>query len=165
MPELAMTARCNLCSRLFAGPQLVLVGKGVDAPNNRLMQFLSKLTAHITEVHMDSAKGIFLAAQEYQGMLILANYSTESDALKTQLDLCRWNVHQKTLSMRFTDEQISEWVGKVLPDLMTLAEMRDTASLHRNLAGMLMSIRDRLEEPGKYTFNPFDPALSGKTAS
>jgi hypothetical protein len=165
MPEMAMTARCGICGRLFAGPQLVLLGKGVDAPNNRLMQFVQKLTAHLVENHKKETEQIFLATNEYQGMLFLSHYQTESAALKTQLDMCRWKVHQGTLAARFTDAQIADWVEKIVPDLLTLSDMRDTLALSRNLAGMLMSMRDRLEEPGKYTFSPFDPALTGNKAS
>jgi len=153
-----MTARCSICQKLFAGPQILLVGQGLSAPNNRLMQFLQKLTEHIHIEHRDEAKGIALAANEYQGMLILSKYETQSQDLQTQLDLCRWNVHQKTLAVRFTDAQIRDWVEKIVPELLTLADMRDTLAITTNLVRMLQSIRDHLEEPGKYTFRPPDAA-------
>src|SRR5271166_4900446 len=155
MSELAMTAKCSLCNRMFAGPQLVLVGKGVDAVNNRLMQFMEKLTGHVMNEHKEVAQGIVLAASEYQGMLILSQYQTSDDNLKLQTDVIRWGLHQKTLAARYTDAQLEQWVGQIVPELLTLADMRDVKTLTTNLIGMLQSMRDKLEEPGKYTFSPF----------
>ena len=165
MSELAMTARCSHCQRMFAGPQLVLVGKGVDAVNNRLMQFMEKLTAHVMNEHKEEARGIMLAASEYQGMLILSQFQTSDENLKTQSDVIRWGLHQRTLTARYSDQMIAQWVDQVTPDLMTLVALNDTANLKRNLAGMLQSMRDNLEEPAKYSFRPFEAPSDTKLVS
>src|ERR1700679_2189515 len=164
MSELAITARCTHCNKLFAGPQLLIVGTGVDAPTNRLMQFMEKLTGHMMKDHQDVAQRIMLMASEYQGMLILGNYQHSDASLMEQADMLRWKLHQNTLACRFSDEQIQQWVSSVLPDFTALAHNGDTATLQRNLAGMLMTMRDRLEEPGKYIFSPFSEQLPARVS-
>jgi|SRR5579863_10084346 hypothetical protein len=160
MTELAMTAKCRTCGRTFAGPQLAIVGKGVDPANNRLMQFMEKLSSHV-ELHREPMDEINLGVLEYRGWRILSEYETENKDLLMQFDLYRWGLHQKTLGGRYSDAQIEQWVGQVIPQLLTLADMRDIPTLTKNLCGMLASMRDKLEEPGKYVFNPMEPSLSG----
>ena len=160
MTELAMTAKCRTCGRLFAGPQLVVVGKGVDAPNNRLMQFMEKLSSHV-ESHKSITDEINLGVLEYRGWRILSEYDSTNADLLMQFDVYRWGLHQKTIGGRYTDAQIEQWVGQIIPQLLTLADMRDIPTLTKNLCGMLQSMRDRLEEPDKYTFSPFEPSLTG----
>ena len=49
-----------------------------------------------------------------------------------------------------------------LPDILTMAQMGDTEGLTRNLTGLLMSMREKLEEPNKYILTgqlAADPAL------
>jgi hypothetical protein len=131
---------------------------GMDAKNNRLAQFVEKLTKHMTTEHKTETQQILIDGAEFQGCMFLSNFKTDDPNLKEQLDLVRWKVHQKTLAARFSDDDILQVVEKVVPDLLTLADMRDKETLTRNLAGLLQSMRDRLEEPGKYTFAPFDAA-------
>ena len=82
--------------------------------------------------------------------------------LVNQLDIARWNVHQKTLKMRVSDQMIADCVAGILPDILTMAQMGDTEGLTRNLTGLLMSMREKLEEPNKYILTgqlAADPAL------
>ena len=117
------------------------------------------------EKHREQAEEILTQGAEYQGALFMANFQTEDPGLKEQLDLLRWKVHQTTLAARYTDEMIDQWVGQIVPQLVTLVEMADTASLSANLRGMLLSMRDTLEEPGKYTFQSMDPLVTAGKAS
>ena len=161
MSELAMTVKCTHCHRIFAGPSMLIVGRKLDAHNNRIAQFVQKLTEHMFTEHRQEAQQVLLEGNEYQGMLILSNFTTEDKSMKEQFDVVRWKVHQKTLQARFTDADIESWVGQVLPELMSLAQMNDKGTLQRNLVGMLQSIRDRLEEPNKYSFSPIEAVLTG----
>jgi hypothetical protein len=162
--EIAMIARCTICNKPFAGPMFSKVGLGMDAVNNRLAVFTEKLTRHLFEEHREVAQEIQLQGTEYQGYLFLSKFSSSDPNLAMQLDVARWKVHQNTLAVRVTDQQITDAIEKFLPDILTLAEMRDTATLKRNLTGLMQSMRDQLEEPGKYTFSPFSESLSGKAS-
>jgi hypothetical protein len=156
--ELALPARCNLCDQTFYGPRLTFVGR----PHGRQPQFLEQLAQHIFTDHKDVAEGIALGAGEYQGMFIMSQFSTDDPELVNQLDIARWNVHQKTLKMRVSDQMIADCVAGILPDVLTMAQMGDTEGLTRNLTGLLMSMREKLEEPNKYILTgqlAADPAL------
>ena len=150
MSELAMIARCMICNAPFAGPKFVQIVMGLDVKNNRIAVYTEKLTRHMFEKHRERAEEILTQGAEYQGALFMANFQTEDRGLKEQLDLLRWKVHQTTLAARYTDEMIDQWVGQIVPQMITLAEMRDVKTLTTNLKGMLLSMRDTLEEPGKY---------------
>jgi hypothetical protein len=161
MPEMAMTARCIHCQKLFAGPQLVIVGKGVDAVNNRLMQFMEKLSHHVMVEHKELSQEIMVAVGTYQGMLMLTQFQTSSKELAEQSDLIRWQIHQKTLNARLSDEQIKAWVEGVSGELKTLAET-NVPEFRAKLAGMIQAVRNELEEPNKYSFTPFE--MTGKAS-
>ena len=150
MSELAMVARCMICNAPFAGPKFVKIGLGLDVKNNRIAVFTEKLTRHMFEKHRAQAEEILMQGAEYQGALFMANYQTEDPGLKEQLDYLRWKTHQVTISKRYTNEMIDQWVDQVIPELLTLARDGDRATLTTNLKGMLLSMRDTLEEPGKY---------------
>ena len=150
MSELAMIARCMICNAPFAGPKFVKIGMGLDVKNNRIAVFVEKLTRHLFEKHNDVAQEILLQAGEYQGALFMAKFQTDDPSLKEQLDFLRWKTHQITIAKRYTDEMIGQWVDQVIPELLTLARDGDRATLTANLKGMLLSMRDTLEEPGKY---------------
>ncbi len=152
MSEIAMIARCAICQKPFAGPKFAQIGLGLSAANNRIAVFVEKMTRHIAEEHKEKVREILEEGEEYKGALFLSNFQTEDPNLKEQLDLVRWKVHQKTLAARYTDQMIEQWVGQIIPQLLTLADMRDVATITKNLTGMLQSMRDTLEEPGKYTF-------------
>ncbi len=163
--ELAMTARCSHCQKLFAGPSLVIVGQNVNYTNNRLIQFQQKLADHVMNEHKELAQQIELADLEYKGLMILSCYQTTDKALQQQMDLLRWKLHQRTLTTRYTDNMIEQWSDSVVPQLVTLVDMRDTATVRKNLIGMLQSMRDTLEEPNKYTFNAVEPPVpTGKVS-
>lgn len=166
MPELAMSARCTKCGKMMVGSSIPLLGQDFGAVNGQVKKFLEKLGKHVITEHAEDAAGIQAGAMEYQGMMIMSLYEMHSDDLKLALDASRWNLHQKTLNQRFTDQQITDWVDQVLPDLKTLVQMGDDQTLRRNLTGMLQSMRDRLEEPGKYTFGPSGiPVLASQKAN
>ena len=165
MSELASTAKCTLCGKLFAGPRLALVGRGLDLKNNRISQFTEKLARHIAEIHPEKLQQIVITAGEYQGVLMLSTFETDDKDLSEQLDLVRWRTNQQTLPCRITDDQISAAVESIVPDLLTLADMRDTATLKHNLRGLMLSMRDRMQEPGKYVLNAIEaPATPGKAS-
>jgi hypothetical protein len=163
-PEQATISRCAICNKPFAGPRLAIVGKGMDLKNNRIAQFTEKLTRHLFDEHSAEAQQIMMSAAEYQGVLILATFQTEDPDMREQMDLVRWKVHQKTLACRYSDEQIAAVIEKVVPELVTLVEMKDTATLKRNLRGLIQNLRDNLEEPGKYTFAPMLETSAGKAS-
>lgn len=145
--SLAIPVSCTHCGQTFYGPDL---GSTIITDERSVASFANKLQQHIVQSHGELAEQIVVAGMEYQGMLLLSNFRSDSQGLKKNLDVSRWNVHQKTLLKRFTDEELSTWVERVAPDLVTLVEMGDTANLKANLLGMLQSIRDLLEEPNKY---------------
>jgi len=163
MSELAMSAKCRHCARVFAGPTLAIVGKRVDLVNNRLIQFMEKLSAHL-ETHTQVKNDVESRTLEFKGWRMLQEYETTDRNLTTQFDVYRWCLLQQTLGASFSDQDIETWVGQVIPDFITLAQMGDKDTLARNLVGMLQSMRDRLEEPGRYKFQPAEPVLSGKPA-
>ncbi len=165
MSELAMIARCMICHAPFAGPKFVKIGMGLDVKNNRLAVFTEKLTRHIFEKHPEAAREILTEGAEFQGALFLSHFQTEDENLKEQMDFLRWKIHQKTLAARYSDAMIEQWVGQIVPQMLTLAEMRDVTTLTTNLTGMLQSMRDGLEEPGKYKSVPFDTGITAGKAS
>jgi hypothetical protein len=146
MPELALPAKCSICNQTFYGPRLALVGR----PGNRQAAFLEKLAQHIQTAHKDVATAIAMGAAEYQGMFIMSQFATDDPELSRQLDIARWNVHQKTLPMRITDQMIADCVAQVLPELKTLVSTGDDAGLALNLTSLLQSMRNRMQEPDKY---------------
>lgn len=157
MSELALPVRCSVCHQAFYGPRLALVGK----PGGRQTQFLEKLTQHVMTAHNDIATSIAMGAAEYQGMFIMSQFITDDPDLQRQLDIARWNIHQKTLPCRITDQMIADCIAGVLPELKTLVAMGDDQSLTNNLCGLLKSMRDRMQEPNKYILTgvPEKPAL------
>jgi hypothetical protein len=165
MSELASTAKCTICGKLFAGPRLALVGRGLDLKNNRISQFTEKLARHIAETHPERLQQIVITAGEYQGVLMLSCFSTDDKDLAEQMDLVRWKTNQQTLPCRISDQQISDAVESIVPDLLTLADMRDTVNLKRNLTGFMLSMRDRMQEPGKYVLSPLEVATTPGKAS
>lgn len=150
MSELAMIARCMICNAPFAGPKFVKIGLGLDVKNNRIAVFVEKLTKHIAQQHPEMVAEIIMRRDEYAGALFLSNFQTDDPSLKEQLDFLRWKTHQVTIAKRYTDQMIGQWVDQVIPELLTLARDSDRATLTANLKGMLLSMRDTLEEPGKY---------------
>jgi hypothetical protein len=164
MSELASTAKCTICGKLLAGPRLALVGRGLDLKNNRLQQFTEKIARHIAEAHAEKLQQILITAGEYQGALMLSCFTTDDDDLKEQFDLVRWKTNQQTLPCRISDDQIAAAVESIVPDLLTLADMRDTVSLKHNLTGFMLSMRDRMQEPGKYVLSPIDVTVPGKAS-
>lgn len=158
MAEIALPARCTLCNRKFYGPRLKLVGQ----PGNRQAHFLEELATHIMQDHADTATMIALGAQEYQGLFILSQYEIDDPDLARQLDISRWNVHQKTLAARITDQMIADCVNGVILDIQTLVQMGDVDGLRRNLSSLLAGMRERLEEPNKYilTGQPVNSTLA-----
>jgi len=148
--ELAATARCLHCGKLFAGPSALAIGGGLSVVDNRRVQFLETLTRHVLESHKPEAADVLNSGAEYQTFLMLSNYKTEDKNMLAQLDLVRWKTHQRSLAKRFTDKMIGDWVEKIVPDLVTLANQGNTLAITSHLTGMLQSMRDILEEPGKY---------------
>lgn len=147
MADIAMPASCRLCGAKFYGPKVAIIGR----PHGRQQAFLQKLVDHFRDAHVQEGKGIDLASMEYRGMLLMLYFQIEDPDLAKMHDIARWNVHQKTLGARFTDQQIADMVEKIIPDIYTLVQMGDTVTLRKNLQGCFANLRDRLEEPGKYT--------------
>lgn len=164
MSEIAMVARCTICQKPFAGPMFSKIGLKMDAVNNRLAVFTEKLTRHLFEAHPEVAEAVKIQGAEYMGALFLSKFSSGDENLAMQVDVSRWKVLQNVLSCRFSDGQILAVVEKVVPELLTLADARDVQTLTRNLCGLLASMRDKLEEPGKYNFIPMDISLTGTSS-
>ena len=156
--SLQVPVACNHCGQVFYGPDF---SSRIVADQRALGLFSRKLYEHITAKHPEVYERIALPIAEFQGMVFLSQFSSSAPALRKQVDISRWNVHQYTLSKRFRDDEIAAWVARVVPDLVTLAQMGDAAGIQRNLEGMLQSMRDQLEEPAKYDL----AAIQKETAS
>lgn len=146
MSEIALPAKCSICNQTFYGPRLALVGK----PGGRQAQLLEKLAQHIMTAHPDVATSIGMGAAEYSGMFILGQFETDDPELSRQLDISRWNVNQKTLPIRITDQMIADCVARILPELKTLVAMGDDAGLLGHLTNLLATMRNLMQEPNKY---------------
>lgn len=146
---IAVPIACNLCGKTFHGPRL---SSNIHSPEHarQLAQFGRVLMDHMASSHQEVAQQIGMGQMEFQTMMLLSHYRSNDPELQKKLDISRWNLLQKVLSMRFSDETIERWVDSVLPDFMSLAQQGNTADIRRNLTGMLQSMRDQLEEPNKY---------------
>lgn len=161
MPKLAMSAKCVICRRVFSGPSLLMIGTSQTITKQHI-DFVMKLRGHIEQDHKDLSNSLTQVAKNYEGLLFLAQYETHSPEFHEQLDRARWAVHQETLNRRISDEEIATAVGQLVPEIMTLCAMNDIETLKRNLISWAQSMRNVLEEPGKY---PYPTAETPERAS
>jgi hypothetical protein len=147
--ELALPARCRICNKIFYGPRVSILGTA-----GRAESFLNNLQLHVKTEHKEVAREIAMGAMEYQGMMTMALYLIEDPELQKQLDLSRWNTHQKTLAAHISDDDIARVVEQLIPEIYTLVQQGDTVQLRTNLLSCFANLRDRLEEPNKYSIQP-----------
>ena len=93
------------------------------------------------------------ASAEFDTMMVLSRYRSNDRELQRKVDMSRWNVHQNTLAVKITDEEIAASVDAIVPELLALAAAGDAATIQMRLTGLLTFMRDQLQEPDKYRLN------------
>ena len=148
MSEIATPARCGICNKVFYGPKAALIGANLGTREAQV--FFQSLVDHLMKSHPNEFMGCEAAGAEYKGMLIVSYFAVNDPDLQKMCDISRWNVLQKVLAARVSDEHIAQSVDGVLPDLCTLVEQGDRATLRKNLITLLQGMRNAIEERGKY---------------
>lgn len=163
--EIAGVARCKLCGRAFAGSSGFIIGQD---NNGRIQGYLQKLAGHLQEAHSEIMGAVALRALEFQGMLMLLNYSLSDPQLNKQRDQLRWQIHQQTLNARIPNEKLLEkskhFAMSLTDTFLSVCTPEQQAAL-QNFIPQLRSeacelikqlvtmLRDELEEPNKYPPN------------
>ena len=154
MSEIAAPLSCVHCGKTFYGPRF---GVSMIRDRNQLHamgKFLNDLKRHLAEDHANEAGGIMAAEAEFSTMMVLSRFRSNDAELQRKVDMSRWNVHQNTLAVRVTDEEIAASVAAIVPELVSLAELKDTAGISVRLDGLLRFMRDQIQEPDKYQLSP-----------
>lgn len=153
MSEVAAPVSCVHCGKTFYGPRM---GVSMIRDRNQLQamaKFFHDLRQHLAYAHAKEAGGIMAAEAEFSTMMVLSRFRSNDPQLQKKVDMSRWNVHQNTLAVKISDQEIQASVEAILPELVSLADMKDTAGISQRLSGLLRFMRDQLQEPGKYDLN------------
>jgi len=167
-PQLTALATCKLCGRAFSGPRaIVLTGEPNLSAATRIAQYGAQLKQHIEDTHPEDWQQIQLASWEYQGLLMYSMFETTDQALKKQQDLCRWHIHQRTLTASISDDAIKEKARELAAAAVDLSKanllLEPTEPAHvavvtpklieaiaAALEPSLRELRDKLQEPNRY---------------
>ena len=154
-PELADITTCVHCGQKFSHPRLTIIGDD----KARLNSYMKGLNDHIAKKHPELGLQMAQTGMAFMELLFLRNFRTTDPELYEQQDRVRWQVHQQTLKARYPDENLTAQCHD-LADLL-ISKLRwtdddyvDTDETSALFAATLIeacrSIRDALEEPGKY---------------
>lgn len=154
MSEVASPVSCVHCGKTFYGPRFGIAVVRDRNQMHSMAKFFVSLKQHLADEHAQEAGNIMAAEAEFTTMMVLSRFRSNDPQLQKKLDMSRWNVHQNTLALKVSDEEIAASVAAILPELLSLAEMRDTAGISQRLDGLLRFMRDQLQEPGKYNLGP-----------
>jgi hypothetical protein len=159
-PELADITTCVHCGQKFSHPRLTIIGEN----KARLNSYMKGLNDHLAQKHPDLGLQMAQHGMAFMEMIFLRNFRTTDPELSEQQDRVRWQIHQQTLKARYPDDNLEQQcedlaveitklfipIDKV-PDTLGSINFAEKAS---EVAGVLVkaftSIRDALEEPGKY---------------
>lgn len=162
------SSTCKLCGQRFMGPKIqgVLIGSGPKT--DAYMQDLGK---HIAEQHPTAQAAIEAHGLAFMGMLRLLQFTTNDEGLKTLRDKFRWQIHQQTINVRIPEQKLVEESKRVAGQMVdkcielasdgytitatgseTLADLVEDMKVEtaRRLEEIIRSLRDLMEEPGKY---------------
>ena len=151
-PELADITTCVHCGQKFSHPRLTIIGEN----KARLNSYMKGLNDHLAQKHPDLGLQMAQHGMAFMEMIFLRNFRTTDPELSEQQDRVRWQVHQQTLKARYPDENLNEQASELAGILMSaMVDAEDTPqSIHQafqlQIADAFRSIRDALEEPGKY---------------
>jgi len=157
--ELADLTTCLHCGQKFSHPRLTIIGDN----NARLNSYLKGLNDHLASKHPELGMQMAQHGMAFMEMLFLRNFRTTDPELSEQQDRVRWQVHQQTLKARYPDENLEQQAAGLAGRLIELmleceqatdddSELEDVAknAMTSVIAEAFTSIRDALEEPGKY---------------
>jgi hypothetical protein len=158
-PELADITTCTHCGQKFSSPRVQIIGE----PTARLEQYLKALSKHLAEKHPELGQQMVQHGAAFMEMLFLRNFKTTDPELSEQQDRVRWQVHQQTLKCRYPDENLKGQANALARHIAICAASDVPESQERKdwidhmdsaftemIAEAFTSIRDALEEPGKY---------------
>lgn len=129
--EIAGAAKCRICRKVFLAPPVVVVG------SSRAETFVGQLTTHLVSEHTEDAKACIADSRAYAAMLMMKQFEVSDSETFQEIDAQRWAVHQTSLSGQVTKKAISDLVAKIVPELMTLSAQGDSATIAKNLTGMI----------------------------
>jgi hypothetical protein len=156
--ELTHLTTCIHCGQKFSSPRIEILGE----PTARLEAYLKALSDHLKKRHPELGQVMVAHGAAFMEMLFLRNFKTTDPELSEQQDRVRWQVHQQTLKCRYPDEHLMQQaceLGELLYQIV-VANLDECggikepdelkADLASNIEEAFTSIRDALEEPGKY---------------
>jgi hypothetical protein len=144
---------CVHCGKTFYGPRLSTKVIRDRTHMNQMAEFYRSLKKHLADDHPQEAGGIMAGESEFSFMMTLSRFRSNDAELQKTLDMSRWNVHQNTLAVKITDAEIGMSVEQIIPELMTLASSGDQQAVRERLTGLLVFMRDQLQEPDKYSLS------------
>lgn len=144
---------CIHCGKTFYGPRMGVASIRDRNQMNQMAEFFRNLKKHLADEHTPEAGNIMAAEAEFSTMMTLSRFRSNDRELQKKLDMSRWNVHQNTLAVKITDAEIGMSVEQILPELVSLAQSGDQATLRERLSGLLTFVRDQLQEPDKYSLS------------
>lgn len=153
MSPVAVPVSCIHCGKTFYGPRMSVAMIRDRGHLVQMQQFMQSLRKHLVDDHESEAGNIMAASAEFDTMMVLSRYRSNDRELQRKVDMSRWNVHQNTLAVKITDEEIAASVDAIVPELLALAAAGDAATIQMRLAGLLTFMRDQLQEPDKYRLN------------
>jgi hypothetical protein len=153
--ELADITTCIHCGQKFSHPRLTIIGND----HARLNSYMKGLNDHLAKKHPEIGLLMAQTGAAFMELIFLRNFQSTDPELSEQQDRVRWQVHQQTLKARYPDEnlevQARQLAGTLLAALRWTDEdhidIAETSHLFEGLVSdTFRSIRDALEEPGKY---------------
>jgi hypothetical protein len=160
VPIPGMPGHFKPCGQKFSAPRIAIIGDD----KARLNSYLEGLAKHLGTKHPEVGQMMVQAGAAFMEMLFLRNFKTTDPELSDQQDRMRWQVHQQTLKARYPDENIytqADWLALALARSLPQLADEDLFSYEGTAAELaerftpllteaFVSIRDALEEPGKY---------------
>jgi hypothetical protein len=138
----------KICGQKFSHPHVTIIGDD----KARLNHYMEGLAKHLHSKHPEVGQAMVAAGAAFMELLFLRNFKTTDAELSEQQDRMRWQIHQQTLKARYPDENLREQAEAMAEDIFE--EATHNTEGRANISDMLevafRSIRDALEEPGKY---------------
>ncbi len=156
VPIAGMPGQFKPCGQKFSAPRVSIIGQ-TDA---RLNNYLTGLSKHLGAQHPEVGLQMAQHGAAFMELLFLRNFKTTDPELSEMQDRVRWQIHQQTLKARYPDENLEQQAHALAVTLVECAdELPDEGFVNREpaialyqsiVANAFRSIRDALEEPGKY---------------
>ncbi len=160
------------CGQKFTSTRVTIIGEDSQA---RVNNYMAGLMKHLHAKHPQVGIMMTQHGAAFMELLFLRNFKTTDPELTEMQDRVRWQVHQQTLKARYPDENLgaqAESLGRSLWELIyhyteeiqafvqaggpNVADKSNAfddqivVEFKRQIAEAFRSIRDALEEPGKY---------------